>query len=209
MKRGYFTPPVLIILAIIIFAVAILIAINTDLVKRIKKEPPPTPSPSPTTQQLTTSPDEMTDWKLYKGKDEVSEWQFDYPPDWTNETQPTPGCGPVFWAPNKNQGWITFCTAPGGNTLDIISKTLAIGSNILSKEDTTVDDHVAIKQKLTPRDPTAYHELQVIVKRDATLGKTVSSDVGAMAIYLYADSQSFTSLEKDFDKILSTFQFID
>lgn len=41
MRRGYFTPPVLIILAIIIFAVAILIAINTDLVKRIKKEPLP------------------------------------------------------------------------------------------------------------------------------------------------------------------------
>ena len=60
MRKGYFTPPVLIILAIIIFAVAILIAINTDLVKRIKKEPTPTPitSPSPTTQQPSPTPDE-------------------------------------------------------------------------------------------------------------------------------------------------------
>ena len=58
MRKGYFTPPVLIILAIIIFAVAIVIAINTDLVKRLKKEPP-TPSPSPTTQQ--SSPQESLD----------------------------------------------------------------------------------------------------------------------------------------------------
>lgn len=52
MRRGYFTPPVLIILAIIIFVVAILIAINTDLVKRIKNEGPPVSSPnlSPTSE---------------------------------------------------------------------------------------------------------------------------------------------------------------
>lgn len=52
MKKGYFTPPVLIILAIIIFAVAILIAINTDLVKRLKKVPSPISSPSPTTANI-------------------------------------------------------------------------------------------------------------------------------------------------------------
>src|SRR3990167_1709754 len=62
MKKGYFTPPVLIILAIIIFAVAILIAINTDLVKRIKKEPLLSSSPSPTTQQ--SPPQESLDTPL-------------------------------------------------------------------------------------------------------------------------------------------------
>lgn len=72
MRKGYFTPPVLIILAAIIFAVAILIALNTDLVKRLKKEPSPTPvssptlSPSPTTQQSSSTTDEMANWKTYK-----------------------------------------------------------------------------------------------------------------------------------------------
>lgn len=65
MRRGYFTPPVLIILAIIIFAVAILIAINTDLVKRLKKAPPPTSSPSPITQQSSPTPDETANWKTF------------------------------------------------------------------------------------------------------------------------------------------------
>jgi len=58
MRRGYFTPPVLIILAIIIFAVAIVIAINADFVKRLKNEP--SPAPSPTTQYSSPTPDETT-----------------------------------------------------------------------------------------------------------------------------------------------------
>src|SRR3989344_9213570 len=68
MRRGYFTPPVLIILAIIIFAVAILIAINADFVKRIKKESSPAPitSPSPTTQQPTPTPDDANNKQRIK-----------------------------------------------------------------------------------------------------------------------------------------------
>jgi len=82
MRKGYFTPPVLIILAIIIFAVAILIAINTDLVKRIKKEPTPTPitSPSPTTQQPSPTPDETANWKTYKNQ--VYGFEIKIPPTW-------------------------------------------------------------------------------------------------------------------------------
>ena len=68
MRKGYFTPPVLIILAIIIFAVAILIAINADFVKRIKKESSPAPitSPSPTTQQPTPTPDDANNKQRIK-----------------------------------------------------------------------------------------------------------------------------------------------
>ena len=65
MRKGYFTPPVLIILAIIIFAVALFIAFNTDLVKKLKKEPTPTPASSPTTQQPTPTPDEAKNWETY------------------------------------------------------------------------------------------------------------------------------------------------
>src|SRR4030043_1152093 len=89
MRRGYLTPPVLIILAIIIFFVAIVLAINTDLLKHIKKEPfPTTASPSPTTQQHGLTPDagreptgsaETSNWKAYLG----SLFSFKYPSDWT------------------------------------------------------------------------------------------------------------------------------
>jgi len=87
MRRGYFTPPVLIILAVIIFAVSILIAINTDLVKRIKKEPPSTPPPPAATQQPSSSPDTSrelngstgtVDWKTYYG----SKFSVQYPSNW-------------------------------------------------------------------------------------------------------------------------------
>src|SRR3990170_248678 len=81
MKKGYFTPPVLIILAIIIFAVAIVIAINTDLVKRIQKEPSPTPSLSPTARQTTPSPDETANWKTYANP-KVG-FSIKYPPNTT------------------------------------------------------------------------------------------------------------------------------
>ena len=84
MKRGYFTPPVLIILAIIIFAVAIVIAINTDFVKRIKKEPDPVvqlPTTSPATQQSSPTTEETADWKSYSNNSLGI--AFKYPKGWT------------------------------------------------------------------------------------------------------------------------------
>ena len=92
MRRGYFTPPVLIILAIIIFAVAILIAINTDLVKRIKNEPLPTPIPSSSpTSDAGREPNgsaEIANWKTYN--DEKHGFLFKYPKDWATEIEACP-----------------------------------------------------------------------------------------------------------------------
>ena len=79
MRKGYFTPPVLIILAIIIFAVATLIAINTDLVKRINKEPSPTSSSSPTTQQSSPTPSAIANWEPY-ANEEIGVG-FQHPPE--------------------------------------------------------------------------------------------------------------------------------
>src|SRR3990167_9737522 len=79
MRRGYFTPPVLIILAIIIFAVAIVIAINADFVKRLKNEPSPTPSP--TTQRSSPTPAETANWKTYTNT--KFNYSTMYPPNWT------------------------------------------------------------------------------------------------------------------------------
>ena len=90
MKKGYLTPPVLIIVAIIIFAVAILIVINTDLVKRLKSEPSQTPIPSPTPisdagRELTGST-EIETWRTYT--DDENSFQFMYPSDWKTEFFP-------------------------------------------------------------------------------------------------------------------------
>jgi len=100
MRRGYFTPPVLIILAIIIFAVAILIAINTDLVKRIKKEPSSTPisSSSPisdggrepsgsaeTVKCLTKIDQGMSVTKIFTN--ETFNFKIEYPQNWIVSSQ--------------------------------------------------------------------------------------------------------------------------
>src|SRR3990167_3570641 len=88
MRKGYFTPPVLIILAIIIFAVAILIAINTDLVKRLKKEPSPIPVPSPTAQQSSPTSDETANWKTYINQKHG--FSLKYPSEWPIPIEETP-----------------------------------------------------------------------------------------------------------------------
>ena len=88
MRKGYFTPQVLIILTIIIFAVAILIAINTDLVKRLKKEPPPTPisssSPTSDASREPTGSTETANWRTYTNS--ALRYSFKYPANWVLET---------------------------------------------------------------------------------------------------------------------------
>ena len=44
MRRGYLTPPVLIILALITFGVALTLFLNTNLLKNIKNQPTPSPA---------------------------------------------------------------------------------------------------------------------------------------------------------------------
>src|SRR3989344_7065888 len=46
MRRGYLTPPVMIILALITLGVALTLFLNTNLLKNIKKQPAPTPTPA-------------------------------------------------------------------------------------------------------------------------------------------------------------------
>lgn len=55
MRKGYLTPPVLIVLALICLFVAATLFINTGLLKNIKKQPAapsPTPSATPSTQKV-------------------------------------------------------------------------------------------------------------------------------------------------------------
>lgn len=79
MKKGYLTPPVLIVLALITLFVAAAIFFNTFLLKGLKKEPAPSPTPSiqPSPKSAT---DETASWKKYRN--EKYNFQFLYPSDW-------------------------------------------------------------------------------------------------------------------------------
>jgi len=44
-KRGYLVPPVIIILALIMFFVALVLYLNSDLVRNVKNSPTSIPSP--------------------------------------------------------------------------------------------------------------------------------------------------------------------
>ena len=191
MRRGYFTPPVLIILAIIIFAVAILIAINTDLVKRIKKEPSPTPvssptlSPSPTTQQSSPTSDETANWKTYTNT--KFNYSTMYPPNWTY----------------KESGGTTFLLPPeaknDGNSISI-----------------------GVRDKNTPVNPVfiQYETIRTISlgndKVEVLKAKNLASETYLAEVrkgdYYFKFSFGL-NLDRKYDyvfnKILSTFQFLD
>lgn len=79
MKRGYLTPPVVIILALITLFVAAAIFFNTFLLKGLKKEPAPvsTPTIQPSPKSKT---DETANWKTYENK--VLKYSIKYPPTW-------------------------------------------------------------------------------------------------------------------------------
>ena len=64
MRKGYLTPPVIIILALITFGVALTLYFNTNLLKNIKNKPTPSPESSVQTQPSPT-PDETANWKTY------------------------------------------------------------------------------------------------------------------------------------------------
>src|SRR3989344_2807364 len=79
MKKGYLTPPVIIILGLICFFVGAALFANTKLFPKTKTQPvsstSPLPSPSP-----KSSPDETTNWKTFKSS--RIPLSFKYPPVW-------------------------------------------------------------------------------------------------------------------------------
>jgi hypothetical protein len=78
MRRGYLTPPVIIILALITLFVAATLLFNTFLLKG-EKQPTLTPSVLPTPSPKTIS-DETTNWKTYTN--DVLKYSLKYPLNW-------------------------------------------------------------------------------------------------------------------------------
>ena len=78
-KKGYFSPPVVIILALIMFFVALVLYLNSDLVKNAKNSTQTTPPSSEIIK--ITSPDakEIANWKVYT--DNKLRFTIKYPPE--------------------------------------------------------------------------------------------------------------------------------
>lgn len=75
MRRGYLTPPVIIILGLICFFVGAALFANTRLFPKPKTQPVSSTSPSPKPNQ-----DEAANWETYTSPDKV--YSFKYPSDW-------------------------------------------------------------------------------------------------------------------------------
>ena len=84
-RKGYFSPPVIVILALITFGVALTLFLNADLVKNIKNKQTPIPQPA-TQQSPSPSPDETVNLTEFKYKPSVNSvfkdsFSFYYPND--------------------------------------------------------------------------------------------------------------------------------
>ncbi|HLA04244.1 MAG TPA: hypothetical protein VJ065_03360 [Patescibacteria group bacterium] len=223
MRRGYFTPPVLIILAIIIFAVAILIAINTDLVKRIKKEPSSISSPSPTTQQSTQTQDE-TDRPptLYPGRITMTadkkiythdgySFSFQFPKEWVVVSDSLPE------SPTERGGY--------GGTLEIGDISTTEKPSLAVRVDTAYGIAEAdIEYTLSPTSDGGWEVTgrKLVPPRNSPVevepphqndGIIIIRAVRTVESHQYWIDFSFTEGGKDYEpvfkEILSTFQFID
>ena len=213
MRRGYFTPPVLIILAIIIFAVAILIAINTDLIKRIKKEPLPslTPSPSPISDasREPNSSAETANWKIYTN--EKYSFSFSYPNSWYASYEICPH--------RENASYLVVfftmiipCEGPEADLFSDESPAKILDITTQAKFDLNKEFQKASEQDLKPEiiglDGTTA--LKFTLLRPEIHGVTsigVSFNRFEKGVVLY-----FTPKRNDvevLDQILSTFKFVD
>jgi|SRR3989344_1252757 len=219
MRRGYFTPPVLIILAIIIFAVAILIAINTDLVKRIKKEPAPIvqlPTPLPATQQSSSTPEETADWKTYTNPQEKI--TFKYPNDW--EVSLPKGAEDPTLVTINSPIVLESPTEPLRYSLTIIVEPTKL-DNVGDVIDSTIEQ---IKSD-NPNYPPIKREKTELGNREAELTTDLPSREGAIQVFAIYNKNLYQIIfipydpeipewrsrefKKTFDQILSTFQFLD
>jgi len=203
MRKGYFTPPVLIILAIIIFAVAILIAINTDLVKRIKKES--TPAPSPTTQQPSPTSDETANWMTYRNQD--LGFEFKYPKEWivANEICPDYSSDDLIILGNKDNDCFAYGSLEGSYefAISMSEQEYDLNETINGREGfVPTGEFIAISgvkaAKVYPITQAFYGRIEIFLNHRSN---------GLMIVFPNIDYQG--NYDSVYDQILSTFQFID
>src|SRR3989338_2138316 len=102
-RQGYLTPPVVNILALIIFFVDLTLFLNTKLFKNVKNEPFPSPSPTPVSTASKSPTDETANWKTYTGNAFGTKFTFQYPPSLTLKFEGSEGGGTVFTDRNGSE----------------------------------------------------------------------------------------------------------
>lgn len=221
MKKGYLTPPVLIILAIIIFAVAILITLNTDFVKPIKNQP--IPGSSPAAQYSSPTPDaspalnssaETADWKTYTDKE--NKFFFKYPQEWSirkNDHGTSVDYSLLSSDFKLNENNHLEEEARTGAKMDIFvfaSTPLkpAVSGQTYQGTDTTYSRKISNVKSLTIDGRTAQEFDYVAVGLPTLMGSRFEVSKGG-TLYVLDIVYSSVSFKKTFDQTLSTFRFLD
>ena len=222
-RQGYLTPPVLIILAIIISILALILLINAGLLKQLRTQQPPTTiDSSPTTQQTSKAQDE-TDRppSLYPKRVTMTAdkksythngygFSFQFPKEWVVVSDSLPE------SPNENGGY--------GGTLEIDDISTTENPSLAVRVDTAygvAEADIEYKLSLVGDGWKLTDRIVVPPRTQIQGGTTPHQDDGMTLIRAvrtiksnqYWIDFSFTEGGKDYEpefrQILSTFQFID
>lgn len=203
-RSGYLAPPVIIVLALIVLFVAATLIVNAKLFPNPKSSPTPITQPSPSS---APSPiDETVNWKTYTTK-EIG-ITLKYPQDYSVEESKFP-LGVSFSSKDKtegefgvlkNGGFINIGVTKSKNkSLDEEFKNFFNGnlSVVSDKSIAELDSYSAIRATYTAGGAAENTELVLVIKNSTTYSITA-----------WAAPISQVQINKTFDKILSTFQFL-
>ena len=219
-RRGYLAPPVVIILALITIAVAATLILQAKFFSKDKTPslaPVAQASVQPSTKTQASPPpqsttDEMADWKTFNEgprTDKFINATFKYPSEWVQLSSATDNdsCNAFSVGPSDSKD---FC---GSNHFpQIYIKPLTAGDAVRCKETkkTVVNSYEAIY--CTDVLTSEYKNTIYVTPKNTKITDYFFADKGignkGVAVW-YTQELGWPNREKEFNQILSTFQFIE
>lgn len=197
MGKGYFTPPVLIILAVISISLALVIYINTRLVKDAKENNSPQSVQSPKASPSPNIMDETANWEIYK--DVENGFSIKHPHEYVAE-KPTGIENPTDLNLSKPDGTGITVIVEDTNkkTLEKYLSSITEGDSITEVTDQSL---ISIDSRTAER----------TIKEYRTEGQIAAIVLDGNKVYqiLSTFKGNKESVVATFDQILSTFQFLD
>lgn len=209
MRKGYLTPPVLIVLALITLFVASAIFFNTYLLKSLKKEP--TPSPTPSTQPSpksktneTANPDLIgANWQTYTS--ENLGISFKYPIDYSNPKE-IEGYLSIISPLNLNRDPKMSELQNGELKIEVYLSETSIGESL--------EQFAGRKEKDLGE---VIDTAEITVGGVKAIVKKWHNQGDGETIYILSRNKEYivqkfplaTTRQKEFNQILSTFKFLD
>lgn len=200
---GYLSPPVIIVLALIVLFVAMAFYLNAKLFSKPITGPNPTPiaqsSPSPSSNSSKT--DETANWETYS--DTKNGFTLKHAPDWT----PT--------GPNSKEDpsvlWLKKTTGSAINVIVFPTQSKNLQEYLGSTKDKEGDSvYKAVENRRIKVDSEeAEFIIQEIPGREEgrVSVSTVHEGKSYQIISVYKDDKAI--LLREFNQILSTFQFLN